>query len=300
MKKTKIKFLFLAMLIGSMTILTASCEKDDIVTNSSVLKPNQFKYDSSGLKPNQFEYVGLEHNKGLDYVYNGLKKELNTIDVDKLNRDELFEIVNKYSNEFYAKSEITKNYLSESIELSEKHLNSISLYYKYHSPQENGEDSYIDSCITNGRFTDIQKSLLFELINRVNSANELSEIQLIIKEINDKAIRLITDSSELAIIFIATNVMEYSCSYWAEHFDEWNNLFNNNKAAPSDKWWSWQTVGKADAVGAASGATTGAMLGVVAGGIGALPGAVLGGTVGGIGSSVGDAASQLWDHWFKN
>ena len=48
MKKTKIKFLFLAMLIGSMTILTTSCEKEKGCTDPDSINYNADAEEDDG------------------------------------------------------------------------------------------------------------------------------------------------------------------------------------------------------------------------------------------------------------
>lgn len=272
MFKLKSKLIIAVMVMFGITAFM-SCEKEDENKNLNSIE----------LIPSQFEYVGVEHNKGLEYIYNELKKDISSTKT----KDELFFNVEKHCNEFYAHSEVIKDYLQESKNISSQQLKTVRANYENHK----SHNSYLDSTIANSNLSEVTKSLLVELMAGIDAAVILDDINLITNEINNKAINLISDSTELIILFTTTNVLSYSCLYWSENLEEWEALFGNSNKSIAK--FSWGELGKADAVGAVGGGVTGLICGAIFG-PGALVVGGVGALAGGVGASAGDAVSQLW------
>ena len=283
MKKYK---LILAIIVISFSNLFISCEKNDPIENQNEITPNEFNY------------VGVEHNQGLSYIYDELNTFVTTKSEKSLSIDNLFDLVKTYANGFYLNSQATQALLSKSTEISEAQIEATLAYYKTQSEQEIDNSSFIDSCLTYGNISQAQKSLLFELLNGMDTAEDLDDIIALVDYINTEAANTFSDPVDLVIIYCATSVAKNSSEYWLLHLNDWVDMFDQN-TTKEDSDWDWRSTAKSDVTGAVGGAVGGAIAGAAAGGVGALPGAGIGAVAGAVGGSAADAVGQLFEKIFK-
>lgn len=283
--KTKVsKFIFLLSgltLSVIMSLFFFSCQKNEI-------EPTNEPFD--------YEQIGIEHNKGLDYVFENLKKEelSGKLSIERV--DNLFDLTKQATISFTKTSVITKN-----IDYSKLPL--IFQTFNHNKLKSAGTDELTTSIETEIELSQLQ--ILF--LNRLDEVMSNLKIgfQPTIEKIKDIELDIKKQCSneESELLLAATVVGRYSLEYWQNNYEKWIFELSGGeitinastlKSAHSTKDWDWfwdtlGDMGKSDVVGGAIGAGVGAL----AGGIGAAPGAVAGACY----SSAGRGIVALYDHW---
>ncbi len=254
-----------------------------------------------------YQKIGIEHNNGLDYVFEELKKS----DVSKIG----LKSANLSEDIFEIAQNATKDFIAKTFDLSDENLSLVNLqiakaFDKTSKNEVNlkSANAHLYESKTEALLTDTQINFLDEL-NAIMSDNDhdLKSLQKRIISIENRAVNNLVEE-EYAVILAATSVAKYTLEYWSENLDKWSVLLSGNTAtlqtmprlksgnaeSEEDDNFSWKEVGKAD-VGGAVAAAAGSGVGyLVAGGpVGwkAWAGIVAGGAAAG---SVGDAIEQLW------
>jgi len=218
--------------------LIFSCQHENLTT------PNQtFNYDQ----------IGIEHNKGLDYVFESLKKQKQ----DGINPDELktyLNIVESSSEEYINGS--SYNVSAEQKVIIKKGISNKSQAIKNYSTARIKSSDYIYNQIlgdTDSLLIDNQRSSIKEILTVVVDQNleleeTLAQLSTIEKNASDKF-----DESELPVILSVISVAKYSVTYWNENGDKWAQEFgalSTNGRVKQKINWGW--VGGTDVASAVS------------------------------------------------
>jgi hypothetical protein len=296
----RIKFLLSGLtLTVIMGLFFFSCQKDEITPTN---------------EPFDYEQIGIEHNKGLDYVFEYLKEEKVGKKSNLKNATNILSLAEKATVEF-----LNKNRYFNTANKKTATERAIKVFntYKDFSVKNKLKSATSDKLWTDdvdNLLTDNQKVLLSE----INSA--ISDLKLDLQSTLSKldAVEIKTKiqcpEKEQFIVLAAISISRHSLRYWHDNYEKWmielgsvDKLMTKRMMLKSgdveDSWWSWKSLTKADTVGLIAGATGGAaggaVLGAFVGGVGAGPGAMAGAVSGGIGGavggSVGSAVGQLWD-----
>lgn len=283
--KTKVsKFSFLLSgltLTIIMCMFFFSCQKEENVSMNELF---------------DYEQIGIEHNKGLDYVFDYLKKEElgGRLSLKRINN--VFDLTKQATISFAKTSDITKDIDFDKLPL-------IFQPFNQNKVKSAGTDKLTSSIETEIELSQLQ--VLF--LNRLDEVMSNLEIGLqpTIEKIKDIELDIKEQCSneESELLLAATVVGRYSLEYWLNNYEKWISELSGGditikatilkSANATEDWdWFWDTLGnmgKSDVVGGAIGAGVGAL----AGGVGAIPGAVAGACY----SSAGRGIVALYDHW---
>ncbi len=267
-------------LIITLCLVFFSCQKEEI---------------TSIKEPFDFEQIGIEHNKGLDYVFEYLKKEGVGKTSNLKSATNIFDLT-KVATLSYAKtSEIFDGIDYDKLPLIYQDFDGNKL-----------KSAGVDELATSiGSEIELSSSQTF-FLNELDKAISNLEIGLQptiekIKEIELDITNQCTQEESI-VLLSSTSIARYALEYWVNNYEDWLNelggidisAINKSglKSANSSQSWLSETLGamgKSDVVGGAIGAGVGAL----AGGVGAAPGAVAGACY----SSAGRGIVALLDHW---
>ena len=262
-----------------------------------------------------FEMIGVEHNKGLDYIYENLSSFIdkkNGIELRSYNINSLYEIVEDASVSFVMMSDygsgLKKDDLFEITNLAIPK----TMLRRSDAVVDNLTNSAINDQLTKKqqyyleKFNDI---LLSANANAKKGAKKVN-IEQIISQLNklDLTIKSKCSSEEAIPLLAATSVGRHSLQYWNDNLYKWVALVENDKKlnplnnivlksgseSPDDDEWEWFVdtlidMGQSDGIGALIGAGAGAL----AGGVGAVPGAISGACY----ASTGAGVKSLLQRW---
>lgn len=253
-----------------------------------------------------YQEIGMEHNNGLDYVFDELKKanvSKTTLKSANLNND-IFEIAQKATEDFVKRTfEMSNENLSNAnLQISKAFANTLKNGARLKSGKANLYDNEMAASLS-----DLQIDLLDEL-NKIMSDNDynLNSLRNRIISIEKRAVSNLLEE-EYAIILSAASVAKYTLEYWSENFDKWSELLGGNTVTLSsiarlkssnvesdNGGFSWKEVGKVDVATAAGAATTGGVTYLL--GLGPVGWKAWAGIVGGaaVGGSVTDIILQIW------
>ncbi|MEA1886012.1 MAG: hypothetical protein U9N72_02225 [Bacteroidota bacterium] len=275
-KQIQIKRTIVCFFILSSIGFLTNCERENALINNSNI---------------DYEQIGIEHNRGLDYIFEALKKEDFGNASELRNFDNIFELSKQATLDFSRESIITKD-----VDFDE--LSSILQRFNLTKFKSAGTNELTSEIASQIELTSLQISFFNELDEIISNLEiglqpTIGKILNLERDIIDKC-----NSDETKILLSATAIARYSLEYWTNNYEKWLNELSSNKVlgmytSKDDDWeWFWDTLedmGKSDLVGGAIGAGVGAL----AGGIGAAPGAVAGACY----ASAGRGIVSLLDHW---
>lgn len=197
-----------------------------------------------------FKFVGVEHNNGLDYIFDNLKL-LNQNDGNKstIESIDITILIKKYASEYIE----SKN--SNSI-VNFETKKGIDLIHRIKTENQlkfaNSElNLYPDSLKANYSTGLIILLDELDIVMKNENTDLLEAIRAIEKIENNESIDNLSDMEKM-IIFTSCSMAKSSLSYWNENYDKWKYLFGNNQKS----WWpDWKEIGLSDAGGAVIGAT---------------------------------------------
>ncbi len=279
----KLEFLQLSLIFTTaMCLFFYSCQEDEIMPVD---------------EPFDYEQIGIEHNKGLDYIFEYLKKQGVGVKTELKSAINLFDLTKQATLSFAKTSKITKGVNYDKLPLVYQSFDRNTL-------KSAGIDELSRSIQSEVELTPLQISILDELDQTMS--NLKIGLEPTIEKIKsiESNIKAQCTQEEAELLLSCTSVARHSLEYWTSNFEKWinelggtteiaNNVQRLKSANVEDDWdWFWGTLenmGKSDVVGAGIGAGVGAL----AGGVGAAPGAVAGGCY----SSAGRGIVSLLDHW---
>ena len=262
---TNIKKNSILFLVVFIILFVFSCR------NNTATEPINEKYFE-----NPFSWIGEEHNNGLSYVYNHLK-------LRELSKENKINISKSLTHDFIS----ANNFPIENFDINY----AFSMVTQFYSSIKKSSDtnSFWDSYIENGDFTNEQKLYLYRIFDLLDNELSVEQLNDSLYVINSQAENQLDYDSSLPVL-ASTSVLINSYEYWSNHIDEWQQLIENysppllNKTAKFSIW----SVVKWDVAGAVGGAVAGWLLGPGAAGT-----AAAGAIAGGVACSVADAIYQL-------
>ena len=277
LKKSFYTLLSLIAISFFVSIFITSCQKDVMLN-----KDNQFNY----------EKVGIQHNQGLDFVYNYLSEQ--KLNGNLKNAKNILSISEQGTYKFLQENNlITDN----NVDIAIKEASVPFAIYK--SNLQNNLKSgnleklwpdNVDSLLTN-----IQKQYLNKLDNIININQGNLDAMLINIEKLEVNIKENVSTDNQPILLSSCAIARHSFQYWHDNIDKWNELLSNT-SLKSIKSFSWGEVGKNDVAYGVGGGVAGAIVGgSVSVGVLTIPGWAAGAIGGAVGGSIGNAILQLWD-----
>lgn len=264
------------LLIGSIFFL--SCQKEE-VDNKKVF----FDY----------EQIGIEHNAGLNYIFEYLKNGDVNKDSKLKSSSDIFNLTKQATLSFAQISKITKGVDYSKLPLTFQSFNRSTL-------KSAGTNELVASISSEIDLSSNQKLFLNQLDEVMSNIKK--GLQPTIEEIKKLELDIVNQctNEEAELLLSSTSVARYSLEYWTDNYEKWLtelggiDIVGANTSQLKSGDWDWfcdtlGNMGKSDVVGAAIGAGAGAL----AGGVGAAPGAVAGACY----SSAGRAIVALLDHW---
>ena len=284
--KTKVfKFRFLQLSLIFTTVMCLfffSCQEDEIV-------PIDESFD--------YELIGIDHNKGLDYIFEYLKDEGVGAKTELKSATDIFDLTKQATLSFAKTSTITNGVNYAKLPLTFQSFNQNTL-------KSAGINELSSSIQSEVELTPLQISILNELDQTMS--NLKIGLEPTIKKIKNIELDIKSQCTEAEseLLLSCTSVARHSLEYWTSNFEKWMNELGGTtgiandvprlKSANAEDDWDWfydtlVNMGKSDVVGAGIGAGVGAL----AGGVGAAPGAVAGACY----SSAGRGIVSLLDRW---
>ena len=272
-----------------------------IVALFGCMKSSNIYYSAATMNINSksFDFIGLEHNRGLDYVFS------NTLQNNNPTFDDVLKSVDKYVYEVSPITSASKDNRDELFNSETRALLKSSI---------TSRSIIIDRTTLIKKLTPAQ----FSMIEKLDGAFSLSDVELQLSEIKSLKEEAISTLNNEEIVFVlsALSLAEYSLIYWSGSKGEmWKDRImeisnsgqgsskingeNINMNVKSNKI-DWHNVAVADVsafiVGFPAGVNVGAIVGgltagIASGGVAAGIGAVLGGIVGGTASGIATAIS---------
>jgi len=205
MKKYKI-FTVISLIIA-VSICLINCSSEQI--NSMDELDNSENTSNTKLE-NPYNYIGELHNKGLTYIYNGLK-------VMNFKKDGILDSVYLLYTQFI---------YDEGISITpEEALYLFNMGIQMAEYNQNSEISLLDSVITNSELSSEQREFLYRISNLEKAVLSLNTLKDSVAVLNSEVIEKLPDDDQM-IILAASSILIYSTEYWNEHIDEWEILLN--------------------------------------------------------------------------
>jgi hypothetical protein len=251
-----------------------------------------------------FEKIGREHNKGLDYIYEQLKKNQEGNSVKLRSTTSSFDIAEDASVQFVTASDygkgIEKEKMYEIVKLSSERISLRSANANEIINTDNLEF-----------LTDKQQQYLNKYKEIIKSTKK--DLDPVIEKLKKLDIEIISNcTSEEAIpLLAATSVGRHSLQYWNDNLYKWIALLDPDtkkiesalvprlksgtiEVQTNDEEWEWfydtlTSMGQSDGIGALIGGISGLAGGIV----GAIPGAL----VGACNASAGAGIKALFNKW---
>ncbi len=265
-----LQLIFISLILG---LCLFSCQK-----NESAYREKVFDY----------EQIGIDHNKGMEYIFEYLKSETVNKQTDLRNAPAIFDLTEQATLSLIQREKIINK-------LNFDQITPIFEKFNFDISRSGEADDLVSSIHSKIPLSDIQIYYLNQL-DEIISNLEIG-LEPTIAEIKKLESDIITQCTkdEVVILLSSTSVARHSLKYWTDNYEKWLIELGENpdkKQNVSTRSWFSDTIkdmGKADAVGGAIGACVGS----IAGGVGAAPGAVSGACY----SSAGRGICSLLDHW---
>ncbi len=202
MKKNNILYI---IIIISFTIIL-SCSSENIN-----YKDDENSGEVSNIKVvNPCDSVGIIHNQGLIYIYNGLK-------VMKFEDDSILDSIYILYIQFIDEEDLS--------------ISSEEAYYLYIMGLQNveiGQDTSIcllDSVIANSEFSSEQKEYLYRISNLEKEKLPLATLTDSVSIIISEAMSDLSESDQI-VVLSTSSILIHSTEYWDQHYEDWEILLD--------------------------------------------------------------------------
>jgi len=269
---------FIALALVALVIF--SCEKENAIQKSQEL---------------DYQRIGIEHNKGLDFVFEYLKKEKAARNSQLKGDINYIALSQKGVTEFINSNNLFINETEQKIAINES-KKPFDFYQE--CTNNNLKSSTLTDLWTDDvehLLTEKQKNILIKL-NQILSV-EKPEILEILDNISilEKEIESTCNVDEQKVLLIATSIASNSFQYWHDNFDKWAEEFGSDNDLKGWRDFRWSEAGKNDVAYGVGGGIAGAIVGgSVSVGVLTIPGYAAGAIGGAVGGSIGNAILQVW------
>jgi len=276
-------FLLPFIMIG---LLFTSCQNDE---NNFVENPNKENltlnnriHSSSYFNDFNFEVIGIEHNNGLELIY----QKFYNLNIENLSQEEINNTIFLETDLFISNNRNFDNFDNEILNFIRPNTNNIS------NEQFISELEII-------LLQDFSSQFIIDEFNKVNailtnyaSIENYSANQAVVelRLIENNIVRSEIEFDEIEYVamrsFLSTCIN--SLTYWDKNFNKWTELNPNFQTMVRDWGWFKQSIKKmavADAYGAGAGAVVGFFSSVASG-----PGVLIGTAAGAVGYGMNSSA----------
>lgn len=277
------KIISFILLISFISIGFNSCEK----SNDVIMRETSIK---------DFEFIGIQHNEGLEFVYNRLNmlvKETGS-KIDQIDTETISDLINCSTKDYSKKIIKSSEQLEIALNVYEQTISLQRGFYE-NINKSNNNQFFLDSVINSLDLTLKQKDILSELSTIFKdyslSYNEsISAINLLTERVDGE----IETDDEAIVLYIALSIGKHSYEYWNENLEEWLSLVENTPKS----WFNSKDVVNDDIAGGISGGLVGALIGgTVSLGTLTVPSWIAGAVTGAVGTSSYNAIKQVLDHY---
>lgn len=215
-----------------------------IVFSNCTENINEEKLNETSLSNVDVNFIGTLHNKGLDFVFNKIKKE-NKNSFSKKSISDFSLLVNQYLKEYVIENGLSQN----DSKLILFYDNTIDILSKT-TEKEN--------LMSNNSFSSELQNLL-DALNDLSVSNkdnwEINDYLTYISDLENQANSSGLSDEEKFIFYTGTSVAKNSLKYWNDNITEWSQLFETTKGykMSSKGFWdsfNWGAIGISDAAGA--------------------------------------------------
>lgn len=215
-----------------------------IVFSNCTENINEEKLNETSLSNVDVNFIGTLHNKGLDFVFNKIKKE-NKNSFSKKSISDFSLLVNQYLKEYVIENGLSQN----DSKLILFYDNTIDILSKT-TEKEN--------LMSNNSFSSELQNLL-DALNGLSVSNkdnwEINDYLTYISDLENQANSSGLSDEEKFIFYTGTSVAKNSLKYWNDNITEWSQLFETTKGykMSSKGFWdsfNWGAIGISDAAGA--------------------------------------------------
>ena len=276
-------FLLPFIMIG---LLFTSCQNDE---NNFVENPNTENvtlnnriHSSSYFNDFNFEMIGIEHNNGLELIY----QKFYNLNIENLSQEEINNTIFSETDLFISNNRNFYNFDNEILSLIRPNTNNISneqfiseleimLLQNFSSQFIINEFNKVNNILTN-----------YASIENYSANQAVVELRLIENNIVRSEIEF--DEIEYVAMRSFLSTCINSLTYWNKNFNKWTELNPNFQTMGRDWGWFKQSIKKmavADAYGAGAGAVVGFFSSVASG-----PGVLIGTAAGAVGYGMNSSA----------
>ncbi len=231
MKKLNALFKFVLMLL-ILSVFT-ECQNHDAVKKQ---QPDVVNYDQ----------IGIDHNKGLDVIFDALKND-KASSSGRVSAKDRLDLISSIGTQFTLQNhpELSTNAIAL---LKERAVKSISFSKTYLSGRVNGsKDIYqqlMDSA--NALLNANQKFYIQKILTTMTSEKDINSILSSFDSI-EKEIRSNCSDTELPVILASLSVAKHSAQYWNENYEKWVTEFGGVPSGGRiELKINWGVVGAAD------------------------------------------------------
>lgn len=246
-KDSKLRFLLSGLtLITFLCVFLFSCHKEDVASINTCF---------------DYEQIGIEHNKGLDYIFEYLKKEgVGKEGIGLKSGLNIFDLIEAATLSFTKTLDSEKDVDYNGIKLTFRHFESNTLK----SASVNNLSVAIQPHVN---ITPLQISFLDRLDTIMS--NVRIGLEFTIERIKEVEYDILTKCSEkeVELLLACTSVARHSLEYWTNNYENWLIEFGSAevgtinalllKSTNERDWeWFWDTLGdmgKGDVIGAGIG-----------------------------------------------
>lgn len=270
--KSKILLSTLLLIVISGLIIS-SCQKEDIVQEN---------------KPIDYEQLGVEHNKGLEFIFDYLKQNKVLENKKSNDIDNVFDLTKQATILFTKTSDVAEHIIL-------KEDSKVFSSFNQNRLKSSVYEDPIKIIETEVELTPLQISFLNQLGSAISNIDKgLAPTIEKINSIEDEIISTCSEEEKI-LLLTAISIGKHSMEYWVTNIDRWieelggidnsDAVAMNLKSTNSKLSWLSDTLGdmgKSDVVGGVIGACVGGPAGAVGGACYA---------------SAGRGIVALYDHW---
>ncbi len=195
----------------------SGCNKETELTKSNIIKAEDF------------EYIGIEHNNGLDFIFNKLDSILSIKSPELKSAIDIREIAKSATKEFMEKFNIHKDVKTSLLNIINKNFSRSSTISNKSAEVNIFQDLLIQESLSKNQILLLGK--LEKIILNFKQENLTVSIKNI-KNIEKECESLLPENEQITL-FTATSVAKKSVEYWSQNAAKWIGISKSKKVHPT-------------------------------------------------------------------